>query len=169
MSELEVALEPVPLAQKERLWRLFQLYRHDLSEYTGDLPGDDGTYAYRYFDPYWTEPGRQPYFIRAGGDVAGFVLIRELSKDELDDVIAEVVEERGVSVYSIAEFFVLRPFRRKGVGEAAAQLAFALYPGPWQVSQLEKNLPAREFWGRLIDGPMMEWYEDDSVVQFFSA
>lgn len=170
MSSGQVALVPVPLAQKEVLWRLFQLYQHDMSEFSGDLPGADGAYAYRYFDAYWSEPGRYPFFIRAGDATAGFVLVRELDEEELDEVVAEAVKERQLQVHSIAEFFVLRPFRRQRVGEAAAQLAFARFPGPWQVSQLKSNVPAQHFWHRAIgDRPLVESYDEGGVTQFFSV
>ena len=154
-----VALEPVPVERREELRALFQLYLHDLSEYDGALPGADGHYAYAYFDAYWQDANRWPYFIVAGGRVAGFVLIREAA-------------EIAPGLHSIAEFFILRPFRRGGIGTAAARLALATLPGRWRITQLERNTPAIAFWRRIAaeasGGSFDETREEGDVVQTFA-
>ena len=33
---------------------------------------------------------------------------------------------------TIAEFFILRKYRRQGVGDMAARHVFDLFPGPWE-------------------------------------
>jgi predicted acetyltransferase len=48
------------------------------------------------------------------------------------------------------EFFVLRKFRRRGVGRRVALDLFARYAGPWRVEQLSGNAPAVLFWRRVI-------------------
>lgn len=154
----QVALEPVAFARKEQLRALFQLYLHDLSEYSDELPGDDGRYAYHYFDAYWQDANRWPYFIVVDGRVAGFVLVREA---------AEIAAE----LHSIAEFFVLRPFRRGGAGTAAARLALTMFAGRWRITQLERNTPAIAFWRRIAaeasGGSFEETREDGDIVQTF--
>jgi predicted acetyltransferase len=52
---------------------------------------------------------------------------------------------------SVAEFFVLRNYRGKGVGRAGALRTFSSFPaGPWVVGQTPQNLPAQRFWRRVI-------------------
>ena len=51
----------------------------------------------------------------------------------------------------MTEFFVLRRFRRRGVGRAAAFPAFDRFAGPWEVRQREDNPNATAFWRRTID------------------
>lgn len=154
----QVVLELVPPAAKDRLHALFQLYLHDLSDYSGDLPGEDGRYVYAYFDAYWQDTNRWPYFIVADGRVAGFVLVREAA-------------EIAPGLHSIAEFFVLRPFRRGGVGTAAARLALTTFSGRWRITQLERNTPATAFWRRIAaeasGGSFEETREDGDIVQTF--
>jgi predicted acetyltransferase len=96
-----------------------------------------------------------------GGKLAGLVLVR-------------AVEEDGILVHHMAEFFILRKYRRQGAGRQSAFMAFDLFPGVWHVSELAENAPAQAFWRRIIheytggdfseipnhdnDGPMQVFY-----------
>jgi predicted acetyltransferase len=84
-------------------------------------------------------PGRTPYLIAADGRIAGFVLLRE----------TYAYDGTG-RVIDVAEFFVLRKYRRQGVGEAAARAIFDGHRGRWQVAQIAANTPARAFWRKVI-------------------
>ena len=46
--------------------------------------------------------------------------------------------------------FVLRKYRRAGIGTIAARALFARFPGRWQVRQLAMNAAATAFWRRAI-------------------
>jgi len=48
------------------------------------------------------------------------------------------------------QFFVLKRYRRCGVGRALAGHVFAAHPGPWEVGQIPGNAAARAFWRRVI-------------------
>jgi predicted acetyltransferase len=56
------------------------------------------------------------------------------------------------AVWDMAEFFVLRGLRRRGIGARAAQLAFQQFPGMWRVRVMKANRDARNFWERTIRG-----------------
>lgn len=73
------------------------------------------------------------------GKLAGFVLVRELESSTNDQ-----------SLHSIAEFFILRKYRRCGLGQTVANHIFNLFPGRWQVRQEANNLPAQAFWRKVI-------------------
>jgi predicted acetyltransferase len=130
---------------------------------TGDDLPEDGFYTYEYFDRYWDEPGRFPFLIQVDGKVAGFVLAR-ISRDEA-----------GVDTHHIAEFFVMRKYRRQKVGQAAARMIFDAFPGAWRVSQIPENLPAQAFWRKVIgeytQGKFAEAIdpEDGDIVQTFRS
>ncbi len=133
---MQVTVEAVAFEDKAVLRRLMQLYLHDMSEFTGDDVDAHGEFANRYFDHYWAPDAgeeRYPLFIRADGALAGFALVRA------------VVDE-----WQMAEFFVMRRFRRSGIGGEAAAMVFRRFEGRWFVHQLEKNLPAQAFWPRVI-------------------
>ena len=49
----------------------------------------------------------------------------------------------------MCEFFVVRAARGHGVGRAAADALFALYPGAWEIPFQEENAVAARFWRRV--------------------
>ena len=50
----------------------------------------------------------------------------------------------------MAEFFVLKKYRRTGVGVKAARHIWCRYPGRWELRVLETNTPAQMFWQAAI-------------------
>ena len=52
--------------------------------------------------------------------------------------------------HNIAEFFVMKKYRRKGVGKVAAMKVFDMFPGGWEISQWNNNLPAQKFWEEVV-------------------
>lgn len=87
---------------------------------------------------YWQEAGRIPLLIRADGRIAGFVLLNQWSA--LDRPVDRAV----------AEFFVLRKYRRAHVGARAAHLVFHRYPGQWEVPVADYNRAALQFWREVL-------------------
>ncbi len=129
-----------PIEDKLVLRNLIELYLYDFSEFTGEDVGDHELFGYRYLDHYWTEPDRHPFLIRVGERLAGFVLVRSRPGDE------------GGSESSIAEFFVMRKYRRRVVGRVAARRVFDMFPGRWEVTALCDNVAAQGFWRGVIEG-----------------
>jgi predicted acetyltransferase len=130
----EARPEAVPV-----LRRLMQLYLYDLGTIDGWNISAEGLYGSAdKIERFWIERGRRSFFIRADGALAGFVLIRDEAT------------YAGAGTHEISEFFVLRKFRRQGVGEQAARMAFDLAPGPWELSQLASNVGAQAFWRAVI-------------------
>lgn len=121
------------------LANIFELYAHDFSEFVDLKLGPDGRFGYEHLHLYWEEPGRHPFLIKAGGHLAGFALVRrgsELSGD--------------AGVWDVAEFFVVRGFRRLGVGTQAAHEVWRRLPGRWEVRVMGRNEKAEAFWARAI-------------------
>jgi predicted acetyltransferase len=67
----------------------------------------------------------------------------------------------------MAEFFVMRKYRRGGVGVIAARAVFARFPGEWQVRELAANAGAVAFWRKAIPVPFTEDMNDEGPVQHF--
>ncbi|MBA4179393.1 MAG: GNAT family N-acetyltransferase [Anaerolinea sp.] len=156
---MTVELEPVAYTHKPVLRRLLELYLYDFTEFTGDDLNEHGEFGYRYLDHYWVpnpDDQRFPFLIRVDGKLAGCALVRL---------------RRGR--YSMAEFFVMRRYRRGGVGAQAAKAVFARFPGDWEVWQLPSNLPAQAFWRKVINevtgGVYTERAEPDGVGQLFTV
>jgi predicted acetyltransferase len=138
-----VALAEVALAQGSTIANLMQLYLHDFSEFAEIGPdhgevASDGRFVYDYLDSYWQEAGRIPLVIQADGRLAGFTLVNRWSA--LDRPLD----------HSVAEFFILREYRRAKVGLRAARSLFERLPGRWEVPVAWYNGPALSFWKRAI-------------------
>jgi predicted acetyltransferase len=137
------------LHEKAIVRYLIELYRHDFSEFDDTDVDDFGLYGYRYLDHYWTEDGRYPFLVRVDGRIAGFALVRR--RDGL-------VTAGPVS--SVAEFFILRKYRRRGVGERVARWLFERFPGSWEVQQTAENAPAQTFWRNVIERYTADQYRE---------
>lgn len=125
--------------QKPVLANLLELYAHDFSEFMHLNIGRDGRFGYRDLDLYWTGPQRFPFLIFACGELAGFVMVAGIPG-----------ESTGEPRWDMAEFFVLRGFRRSSVGTRSALKIFARFAGDWQVRVMRSNLPACAFWNRAV-------------------
>ena len=140
-SPASFGLEVLPATKDEMpiIANLFELYAHDFSEFYSVEPGPDGRFGYPDLSLYWREPGRYPFLIRVGGKLAGFVMVQRISQTSGNN-----------AVWDIAEFFVLRAYRRCGVGTEAARSVWQQFPGSWQVRVMRANQGANRFWQRII-------------------
>lgn len=147
MSDLPVETEitPVSASDKDVVARLIQLYLYDFSEFApiGSPYGEateDGLFAYPWLDEYWTEPGRYALFIRCNQRLAGFALVNKWSAS-------------GKPVdWGMAEFFVMRKYRRAGIGTRAARKIIQRHPGEWEIPVAHYNIPAQHFWIHATSG-----------------
>lgn len=123
-------------ADKSTIANLVQLYLYDM---TGELPfpvGPDGRFAYDRLEAFW----QHPYLIRHNDELAGFALL-----------VDSCPITGRTPCFFMAEFFVLKAYRRRGVGRAAFEALFARYPGPWQIGVIERNRQAMAFWSRVLE------------------
>lgn len=139
-TAVEVEVVPAPPEQESVIANLLELYAHDFSEYVELRLGPDGRFGYERLRLYWEEPGRHPFIIRADGQLAGFAFVRKGS--EISD---------DAEVWDMAEFFVARGFRRRGVGMRAARELWRRFPGRWEVRVIDRNRKAKEFWQRAVE------------------
>ena len=152
-----VSLERGQPSQRETLANLVQLYIHDFSEFLSTKRKlsveEDGRFAdLLRLEDYWTEADRSVWFIRAGGELAGFALLNARSHCE-----------RPVD-FNMGEFFVMRTFRRDGIGARAAIDLIQMHPGQWEIAVSARNPPALAFWPRVItsaDAREVEQIEGD--------
>jgi predicted acetyltransferase len=95
----------------------------------------DGPLEYPQLARYWHDPARFAYLIREADDDAGFVLVRHHPE---------------AASHELAEFYLPPPWRRRGIGRAAARAAFARHPGWWQLQILADNRAAQAFWRSVL-------------------
>jgi predicted acetyltransferase len=138
---MNVLVAPAAREDHPRLRALFELYAYDFSAMLGFDVEDDGRFAVPPLEAYWAEPARHPFLIRVDDKLAGFALVHQRSRLTGDD-----------GVYDMAELFVMRKYRRRGVGERAATWLFERFRGRWEVRERAENPAATAFWRRVIGG-----------------
>jgi predicted acetyltransferase len=124
---------------------LFQLYAHDFSEFHDVELGDDGRFGYKDLPLYWSEQNRRAFLFRVGLKPAGFALIKRGS---------EITGDQGV--WDMAEFFVVRRYRRHKVGTVAAHRLWTALTGRWEVRVMEDNQAAYGFWSHAVAAALNE-------------
>ncbi len=147
------------------LKNLGMFYVYDFSEFTGFKCREDGLFGCRD-EAFWGNEKNRFFLIRVDGKLAGFA----------------VVDTTGMwpgADYDIAEFFVLRKFRRRGIGTNVAHTLFDAFPGRWQLRQVRENGPAQTFWRSVVFKYTSGQYEDSvervgpsdepQVIQRFSS
>ncbi|HWI63246.1 MAG TPA: GNAT family N-acetyltransferase [Symbiobacteriaceae bacterium] len=147
---MQIALVPSTPENAQIIRNLYPLYMHDLSAFLGEMPNVHGIFEAddsrtweewltRHQGIWWEKPGVLfPQIIMADGRPAGFVL-----------VASPPYVPKGID-YMISEFFLLHPFRGKGVGEAALARVLEQFRGAWECHVLSANRPALRFWRRAL-------------------
>ncbi len=134
-------IEVIPATPEDQpiLANLLELYVHEFSEFLDIHIGVDGRFGYKHLPLYWRDSSRHPFLVRMDGKLAGFVLVKRGSG--VSD---------NASVWDMAEFFVLRGYRRRGIGIAVAHEVWRRFRGVWEVRVMEANNSAHQFWERAI-------------------
>jgi predicted acetyltransferase len=104
-------------------------------------------------DRYWRNEGFHPLLIRVEERLAGFALINTHS-------------HRGEKVeLNMAEFFIAREHRGRGVATEAVNLILTQYTGRWEIAVAEHNVAAKMFWSRTLAAmpnvSRLVWLEGD--------
>jgi predicted acetyltransferase len=145
---------------KDILANLMQFYFYDFSEFVKCDVEDSGLFGtYPHLEDYWKEKNhRFPYLVKQDGKYVGFVLVR-------------LIESAERNYFSIAEFFIMKKYRRTGLGKTIAMKLFNLHKGQWEVFQILTNEPAQVFWRQVIkeytNGEFKERIESGRRIQDF--
>jgi len=157
---MSFALVPASNEHEIVIQNLMQFYIYDFSEYISYDVENNGLFAaYPYLTDYWEgDNNKFPYIIKKDDKYVGFVLVKFITSNDR-------------SYFSIAEFFILKKYRRGGIGKAVAFKIFNLYKGEWEVFQKDANKPAQLFWNKVISeytkGQFRERLEDGKRIQNF--
>ena len=119
------------------IYRMLELYQHDLSDIWSQDLDAHGEYGYA-LDRFWDADSHCHSFVATvAGNYAGFALV---------DASVKV----GTSGHWMDQFFVLKKYRRCGIGRTMARQVFATMPGQWEVGEMLNNQPAQAFWRKVI-------------------
>ena len=153
---------------RQTLHNLMQLYLHDFSEFDDEDVDERGLFENAYLDLYWLEERRFPFMISSEGKLAGFALISRGAFHLQHNIHVE-------ELVNMSEFFVMRKYRRWGVGRTAAHYCFNRIQGNWQVKTPANNLIAVDFWRKIIKeytgGKFDEFHnhKNTSVAYYFTS
>jgi predicted acetyltransferase len=164
---MQIDLTEIDEDQRPVLEQLAQLYMYDFTEHAHGDVGEDGRFPYIDFDEFFAHRVRRAYLVRVDGKLGGFALAYE----------DEAMRDRDERVWWMDEFFVMRKYRKRGVGERIATQLFDTLGGTWEVGQVPTNVDATAFWRRVIGkytgGDYEEFELDDErwrgPVQYFRA
>lgn len=132
----KMGTRPATAADRPIIEHLLELYMYDMAEIFGFPVGADGLYAYDRLDEFWVHP----HLVLSDDEIAGFALIIEH---------CPITGKRPC--FFMAEFFVMRPYRRQGFGTGVALGLIGDHPGLWHIGVIEKNEPAMKFWSHLFE------------------
>jgi predicted acetyltransferase len=133
---VEMSERDIPL-----LDRLAQLYQYDFSEFDPNTTLDDaGRFEWVDWPRFFCEDDPHVFVVRVDGAVAGFACLCA------DEAMRDPTER----VWWMENFFVMRRFRRCGVGARVATMLFDRFPGAWEVAQITPNVAAQSFWRKVI-------------------
>ncbi len=138
-SAPRIELVPAAPEQEPVIANLLELYSHDFSELYSLEVGSDGRFGYKRLSLCWSDPGRHPFMIEVDGGLVGFALVKRGSG-----------VSKGKTVRDVAEYFVVRAYRGRGIGIKAARQVWGTFPGPWEVRVMQSNRAATIFWRRAI-------------------
>ena len=146
--EMKIDIQIARYEEKHLLKKMLELYAYDFSIFEDRDLNEFGEYGYRYLDLYWIEPERFPFILRVNNKLAGFALVNRFGyTDNIDR--------------TVAEFFVLRKYRNRGIGKRLAFYLFDRFSGKWEIRTQRENLAAQTFWRKVI-----KQYAADSMQEF---
>ncbi|QCT02821.1 acetyltransferase, GNAT family [Paenibacillus algicola] len=137
-SEAHMRLSLLPARQKQIIHNLMQFYFYDFTEFLDFDVNAEGMYsAYPDLELFFTSRGDKfPFLITYQQQPAGFALV-----ERIDTAAAD---------YYLTEFFVMKKYRRSGLGTWAAKELFDRLQGSWKVTEVASNVPAQAFWRKVI-------------------
>ena len=155
MPGLDVRWTTLDESEAPVLENLYEFLLYDLARYFGFDAQPDGSYGRAdRIDRYWT--GDFTVHVPWLGEApAGFAIIGRADR---------VIEDRAGR--DIAEFFVVRKVRRRGLGRLMARHVWSMYPGDWLVRVAVVNEPAVPFWRSAIAEYTENAFEEEPAQRF---
>jgi predicted acetyltransferase len=137
ISIIEATMDDYPMIQN-----MARFYVYDISRSCGSISSDwalpkDGLYECFDFKNYFEEPSRKAYVVKVYDEIAGFVLLDQVTQDP-------------PNTWNLGEFFIIAKFQAEGIGSRVAHEIWRMHPGTWEVSVIPENKPAFAFWEKTI-------------------
>ncbi|WP_177414014.1 GNAT family N-acetyltransferase [Pseudomonas tructae] len=140
MSDLTVELVQTSPEQAELIHNLYQFYAYESSDWEQEDVDVDGRFYIHdeHLQRYWQEPQWSANLILVDGYIAGFLLV-------------ERSELPGIDALELADLFILKRYRRKGIASALASQVLASGQEQWLVRYYDQDETAHAFWRSVFD------------------
>jgi predicted acetyltransferase len=147
---LPISVRRASAADRPMVERLWLMFRHDMSEFGGQLPNPDGTFRTERLVAAFEDRDWACYVFAGPEDrPTGFAIVRSLAGP----------------VRVLNSFFVVRSMRRTGIGLQAVTAIVAESPGPWEIAFQDANAAAAHFWRRVAtELADSDWTEEHRAV-----
>ena len=169
---MSVTLRDAKRSDEDQLWiqSVYPEYLDELAEVshsgTGVFPvlGEHGARHAELLARWFRDDRSHPLLILDAGRAVGFALVaRPLAGTTASDA----------AEYRMAEFYIRRTHRRRGVGNVAAGLIFSRFAGRWEIVEATANVNAVRFWRQTVlaytRGRYDERVRDGEVHQRFQS
>ncbi|WP_220814581.1 GNAT family N-acetyltransferase [Pseudomonas paralcaligenes] len=150
---MQIELVRTTVEQLPLIANLYQYYAYESSDWEEEEVEPDGRFYLHepHLVRYWQEPEWSAELILADGFIAGFLLI-------------ERSELAGIDALEFADLFILKKYRRQGIGRLLAQQVLNR-GGTWLVRLYAQDQLAMAFWrsmqAELPLGSRQVWPDDD--------
>lgn len=150
LSAETIEIRSACVEDRPALQRMLELYQYELSDIWDQDIDARGEYGYS-LDRFWSGDGCRAFVATVSGHYAGFAL-------------ADGAVKIGTNGHWMDQFFVLKKYRRGGLGATLARQVFEALPGPWEVGQMPGNVAAQSFWRRVIADHTKGAYTEHAIT-----
>ncbi|MBM5456943.1 GNAT family N-acetyltransferase [Pseudomonas sp. P66] len=126
--------------QAELIRNLYQFYAYESSDWEQEDVEVDGRFYIHeeHLARYWQDPQWSANLILVDGFIAGFLLV-------------ERSEFAALNALELADLFILKRYRRKGIGRAIASQVLMSEEFDWLVRFYDQDETAQAFWRAVLD------------------
>lgn len=140
MIALDIQVISASLEKAPIIAQLYELYTYEMTDLADFDINDNGYFGYEELSLYWEDSNRYPFLVLVNKKLAGFVLVQKGSPIEILS-----------DIWDVAEFFIMRKYRKKGIGKFVMQQILRKFKGRWQVRVWDNNKTAHAFWDAVIE------------------
>ncbi|TMV43392.1 GNAT family N-acetyltransferase [Paenibacillus mesophilus] len=134
---MEIAIDPIKEEELSVLNNLFEFAAYDLSEFSKANIKKTGLYEPKInVADLYNDNNYYLYMVRAEEQLAGFVIVKYMEEENL---------------HYLNHFFILRKYRKQGIGRKVAEQVFDMFKGRWRVSEFDWNVSAQMFWRKVLE------------------
>ncbi|WP_109511260.1 GNAT family N-acetyltransferase [Pseudomonas ovata] len=140
MTELTIELIPAGPDDIDMISNLYQFYAYESSDWESQDVEEDGRFYVHegHLIRYWEEQDWSANLLWVNGQLAGFVLI-------------ERSEVPGIDALELADLFILKRYRRKGIGSAMMEQVLMGGHENWLVRYFPQDEVAHAFWTKVLE------------------